>query len=273
MTFAALVLDTFREAMARRIFWGLFGMSLLLILFFLLVMRIDVVEGSLATMSLFGMERSQTLDLDRMMKGVQGAISTFLYTFAMFVSVFASAGLIPSVLEPGRIELLLSKPVSRVEILLGRFTGNVLVVAANATFLVFGIWLILGVKTGLWPVGFLVSIPSTVFVFSVLLTVVIWAGVLWESTAVSTMIPVVLMVMSPILAQNRTAERLLSSQWSRDVWNGLYYALPKVFDIGRMTLEHVRGNAAGSWMPVWSSAMFAIVVLGWSLWIFEKRDF
>ena len=50
----ALVVDTFREAMARKIIWGFFGCSTALILFFLLIVKIDVVQGAIATMSLFG---------------------------------------------------------------------------------------------------------------------------------------------------------------------------------------------------------------------------
>ena len=53
-TTIALVRDTFREALARKIFWGLFGLSTLMILFFLFLMRIDIVEGATATVSLFG---------------------------------------------------------------------------------------------------------------------------------------------------------------------------------------------------------------------------
>ncbi len=275
MTTVALIVDTFREAMARKIFWGLFGLSALMILFFLFLMRIDVVEGAVATITLFGNERTTRADVnvDELIRQVHSSIAGFLYTFGMFLAVFASAGLIPSVLEPGRIELILSKPVSRWQILLGRFAGNILVVAANITFLVVGVWLIFGWKTGVWTTAFLVTIPATIILFFSLLSIVAWAGVLWESTAVSTMIPVVVMILSPVLAQNRIAERLLSSQWSRDVWNTLYYALPKVFDTGRMTLNYVQGKPAGDWMPLWSSALFGIVILGWSLWIFEKRDF
>ena len=68
----------------------------------------------------------------------------------MFLAVFASAGLIPTVFEPGRIELLLSKPVARHHILLGRYLGNLLVVAFNMLYLVGGVWLIFGIKTGMW---------------------------------------------------------------------------------------------------------------------------
>ena len=62
----ALVRDTFREALARKIFWGLFGLSTLMILFFLFIMKIDVVEGAVATMTIFGRAPHGTMDVDRL---------------------------------------------------------------------------------------------------------------------------------------------------------------------------------------------------------------
>ena len=56
MVTIALIRDTFREALARKIFWVLFGLSTLLILFFLFLLRIDIVAGAIATVSLFGRE-------------------------------------------------------------------------------------------------------------------------------------------------------------------------------------------------------------------------
>jgi NADH:ubiquinone oxidoreductase subunit 5 (subunit L)/multisubunit Na+/H+ antiporter MnhA subunit len=58
--------------------------------------------------------------------------------------VFASSGLIPSVLEPGRIELLLSKPVRRWQILMGRYIGNLLVVSLNISYLVLALVFLIG---------------------------------------------------------------------------------------------------------------------------------
>ena len=111
MVTLALIRDTFREALARKIFWVLFGLSTLLILFFLFLLRIDLVAGATATVSLFGRQTGNNPDVERLVRGVYGGIATFLYTWGMFLAVFASAGLVPSILEPGRIELLLSKPL------------------------------------------------------------------------------------------------------------------------------------------------------------------
>jgi ABC-type transport system involved in multi-copper enzyme maturation permease subunit len=273
MATMALIRDTFREAFARKIFWGLFGLSAVMILFFLFLLKIDLVEGAVATVSLFGRATNRYTEVDRLVRGVYGGIATFLYTWGMFLAVFASAGLIPSVLEPGRIELLLSKPVSRTHILMGRYLGNVLVVSCNVVFLVLGVWTILGAKTGIWSPSFLISIATTIFIFAVLLSVVVLIGVIFESAALATMISVALMIISAILAQTQIMLRLLSSEWSRQLWRTLYYLLPKIWDTGRITLSAIQDRTFVGFMPIWSSALFAAVILAAALYVFSRRDF
>ncbi|MEO7651726.1 MAG: ABC transporter permease [Bryobacteraceae bacterium] len=268
----ALVRDTFREAFARKIFWGFFGCSTALILFFLFLMHIDVVEGALATISLFGKE-GRAQDVDRLVRGVHGSIAAFLYSVGLFLAVFASAGLIPTIFEPGRIELLLSKPVSRTHILLGRYLGNLLVIAFNMTNLVVAVWIIFGVKTGIWTHQFLYSTGITIFVFAILLSVVLLMAVLFESAVLSTMVTFGVMIASVLLGQKATLERLLTSEWSRDVVRTLYYIFPKVWDLGRLGRELAMGQPVENWMPVWSSALFGAAVLGCGLLVFEKRSF
>jgi ABC-type transport system involved in multi-copper enzyme maturation permease subunit len=269
---SALIIDTFREAFARWIFLGLFALSTVMILFFLFLLRIDVVEGATAVVSLFG-QPGRMQEVETIVRTTYAAIATFLYTWGMALAVFASAGLIPRVLEPGRIELLLSKPVSRAHILLGRYAGNILVVTGNIAYLVLGVWTIVGAKTGVWDARFLWSIATTAFIFATLLAVVLLVGVVTESTALATMIALGLMIFSVLLAQLPLMMRLLSSETSRNIWRASYYILPKVYDLGRMTLDLVRGQGGEVWMPVWTSALFAGVVVAGSVAIFARRDF
>jgi ABC-type transport system involved in multi-copper enzyme maturation permease subunit len=269
----ALIRDTFREAFARKIFWGLFGLSTVMILFFLFLLKIDIVEGALATVSIFGRSSGRANDLQKLIRGVYGGIAAYLYVWGMVIAVFASSGLIPSVLEPGRIELLLSKPISRTHILLGRYAGNVLVVSCNIAYLVIGVWLIFGFKTGIWEGRFLIAIFTTIFIFAVLLAVVVLVGVVFESAALATMITVALMIMSAILAQTSTMMKLLSSEWSRSIWRLLYWVFPKVYDMGHMTLSAISDRTFSDFTPIFTSAFFGAVVLAAALLIFSRRDF
>lgn len=268
----ALIADTFQEARARWLFWGLFGLSTLLICLFLFVMKIDLVEGAI---SLMGIEStSRHIDVKRFVNMSYSWVSVVLYIWGTFLAIFASSGLIPSVLEPGRISLLLSKPVSRPILLLGRYVGNVLIVAANHAYLICSIWLIIGLKTGIWHSRFLLSIGSSLFIFAVLLCVVVFIGVLSESSALSVMVPVALMLVSVLLAQRDTMIRLLSSEWSRNLWQSLYWILPKVYDLAAAMRQIILFDRQTDWFtPVWTSAIFGLVTLGSAIYLFSKRDF
>jgi ABC-type transport system involved in multi-copper enzyme maturation permease subunit len=268
----ALIQDTFREAFARRIFWGFFGCSTALLLFLIFIMRVDVVQGALATVSIFGNSLPST-GIANLVEQTQSVIAMVLYFAGMALAVFASAGLISAMFEPGRIELLLSKPVSRIHLLLGRYVGNVLVVSANIVYLVVGCWIIFGVKTGFWGAGFLLSSLCTIFVFCVLLAVIVLIGVLWDSAAVAIMATFAIMILTPILAQRFTIERLLSSEWSRQLVRVLYFVLPKTSDISVIIRRTILNEPIESWMPVWSTALFGVVVLAIGLWRFQRRSF
>jgi ABC-type transport system involved in multi-copper enzyme maturation permease subunit len=268
----ALIADTFQEASARWLFWGLFGLSTVLIAFFLFILKIDVVQGAV---SLLGIQQTERhfYDVERLVRISYSRVAIFLYIWGTFLAVFASAGLIPSVLEPGRIGLLLSKPVGRTTLLLGRYAGTVLLVTANIVYLIASVWIIVGWKTGLWFPEFLLVIPFTVFIFAVLLCVVTLIGVAFESASVAVMVAVALMLVSGILAQRKVMIRLLDSQWSRDLWTGAYWALPKIWEIGRAMMDLI-SDRHGDWVaPVWTSAAFGIATLLWALHIFRKRDY
>lgn len=271
----ALVRDTFRESLARKIFWGFLACSTLLILFFLLALNIDLVEGARAAVTLFGKEvnRGRLVDVDLMVRKILGGVAAFLFSAGLFLAVFASAGLIPTVFEPGRIELLLSKPLSRTHLLLGRYAGALGVIACNMFYLVLGVWAVLGFKTGIWQPRFFVSAVLAVFAFAVLLTVVLLVAVVSNSGALATMVTFFFLIMSTVLAQHRHIAPLFRRPWTRDLTKGLYYLFPKIFDLGNMSRLALEGRGFESWMPLWSSAAFGAVMLGAGLWFFERKDY
>lgn len=269
----ALIFDTFQEARARWLFWGLFALSTLLIVIFLFVLKIDIVQGAVTLMG--APSTSHRLgDVTAFVNRSYSWVSIVLYIWGTFLAIFASAGLTPSVLEAGRISLLLSKPLTRTRLLLGRYLGNVCVVAFNHIYLICSVWLIIGIKTHIWEPRFLLAIPISIFIFAVLLCVVVLIGVLSESAALSVMVAVALMLVSTILAQRQIVVKLLSSQWSRDLWLAFYWIIPKVFDLGAAMKQIILYDRQADWtMPVWTSALFGVVILSTAVYAFQKRDF
>ncbi|MCU1257253.1 MAG: hypothetical protein JWO80_138 [Bryobacterales bacterium] len=269
---SALIVDTFREASARKIIWGFFGCSTALILFVLLIVKIDIVAGTLATVTFFG-NTGRTQDVNQLVRQAHAGVAAVLYGFGMLLAVLASAGLIPTIFEPGRIELLLSKPVERYHILLGRYAGNLLLIALNIFYPVLALWIIFGWKTGIWTPGFLWGSILTLFMFAVYLSVVLLIGVLWESAVVATMVTFGLMIISVILYNRVGIAKLLSSELSRNIVRSLYYALPKAVDIGQILRQIVMGQPIESWMPVWSTALFGLVCLAGGVYVFQRKNY
>ena len=106
-----------------------------------------------------------------------------------------------------------------------------------------------------------------------MLAFILLTAVLYESAAVSILAAFGLTVLSAVLAAKPMLERLLSSEWSRDIVRGLYYLLPKLPDCANIMMNVVIGRPIDSWMPLWSTALFGIVMLGTGLWVFSRRNF
>ena len=270
----ALIADTFHEARARWLFWGLFGLSTLLVGIFLFVLNIDLVQGAAAATVQVGPKTRTIYSIERFVNVSYSWVSIALYIWGTLLAIFASAGLVPVLLEPGRIGLLLSKPITRPVLLLGRYLGNVLIVALNHVYLIVAIWAIIGAKTHIWERRFLLAIPISVFIFAVLLCIVVLIGVIFESAALAMMVAVALMLISTLLAQRDFFIRMLTSEWSRQLWLAFYWAIPKVYDLGAAMKQIILYDRSADWItPVWTSAIFALAVLSAAVYIFEKRDF
>lgn len=271
--FLTLIADTIQEARARWLFWGLFSLSTLLILLFLFVLQVDVAAGAFSAMGVPATVR-RIYSIQRFVNLSYSWVCVGIYVFGTFLAIFASSGLIPGVLEPGRISLLLSKPIGRTMLLLGRYCGNLLIVVLNTIYMVTGVWLIFAYKTNVWDYRFLLAIPVMIFVFAVLLCVVVLVGVVSESAALSVMVPVALSLISGLLAQHQFMIKLLDSEWSRKLWMGLYWVVPKVFDLGKALHYWILVDEQPDWItPIWTSAAFGLVMLISSIVIFRKRDF
>jgi|GEM_PF-923863 len=119
-------------------------------------------------------------------------IVSWLVGFAgVLAAIIVTASIVPRMLEPGSIDLLLSKPVSRWGLFLSRFAGGCAFILLVTSVLIVGLWLIAGARLGIWNAGLLWTIPVFVFVFAVYFSVSALAGVLWRNPIVSIIVSLV----------------------------------------------------------------------------------
>ncbi|MFO0427725.1 MAG: ABC transporter permease [Planctomyces sp.] len=116
---------------------------------------------------------------------VIGVLTVFLGFFGLFGALLVSASVIPRTWETGEISLLLSKPISRSLLFLTRFLGGCSFTFVCVSFLVVGVWLLLGLRLHFWRIELLWCIPIYVFLFAVYFAVSAVAGVIWRNSIVS----------------------------------------------------------------------------------------
>jgi ABC-type transport system involved in multi-copper enzyme maturation permease subunit len=200
-----LVVDTFRQAMATRIFWIMIAVSSVFILFCLSV-RVsggvdprekDDIElyvknkpvtgpGAVARISfLFGaMEvESGTRSRKDAVHFLQVMLATMVASYIGFIlTVLWTAGFLPEFLQPSNAAVLFAKPVPRWTLLVGKYLGVVAFVTFQVTVFFTGTWLALGLKTGVWEMGYLAGIPLLVLNFAVIYSFAVLVAVQTRST-------------------------------------------------------------------------------------------
>lgn len=108
----------------------------------------------------------------------------------VFCAILVTASIIPQTFEQGAIDLLLSKPVSRPLVFLTKFFGGCIFIALVATFCVGGIWILSGLRWGVWHGPFLLAIPVVTFIFAIYYSISALAGAIWRNAIVSVIITV-----------------------------------------------------------------------------------
>ena len=116
---------------------------------------------------------------------VAAVMNFFIGTLGVFAAVLVTASIIPNTFESGAIDFLLSKPISRVLLLLTKFFGGCAFILLIATYFIVGIWLVVGIRFQLWNHRILMTIPLFMFLFAIYFSVSTFAGMRWKNATVS----------------------------------------------------------------------------------------
>ena len=186
-----LIVDTFRQAVANRIFWFMLIISAVTIVFCL---GISVESGLSAPLAgdteLYGpkgnpftggrAEGSISImfnmisvpwnrhddDAVRFIQVILAGYAVGLIGFLL--ALIWTAGFVPDFLQPSAASVLFAKPIPRWTLIVGKYLGVVAFVAVQISIFVFGTWFALGIRTNVWESGYLLTIPLFVIYFSVI---------------------------------------------------------------------------------------------------------
>lgn len=276
MKFWAIISYTLRESLAKKTFMGFFVITTIVHLLFIFALNVDLVAGGKAALSLFGKAAPQAVDMEKLLFGfkqVMSGLAVLMLTGGIFLAIFATGSLVPNMLEKGSVDLLLSRPLARWQLLLGRYLGAVGLVAINVFYMTAGVWLIISLKIGLWHWPFLASGLIIIVVFAILFAIMTFIGVTVRNSGVSMMAAWFVMFFSPLLFQRDKIYALLSKKIYQWLLDGLYYLTPRTFEMGNMTRALVVGEPISDWSPLVQSLAVGAGFLLAAIVVFEKKDF
>ena len=272
----ALVVDTWREAMARKTLLGFAGASTLFLLTVAFALDLDIVQGSLAAATLFGHPLEMhggPAAIGDVVAGGLAAFAGLTYGLGIFLAIFATGNQVPNLMRRGTVDLYLSRPVGRARVLLGRFLGGVTLVAVNLLYLCGGLMILVGIKTGLWQLRFLLAAALIFVVFLTYLGFMYLVGVLSGSTPLSVMLSYGLWVISMPLAAHDSISAAMDSRLSAAVVNGLYWVLPKTAELGRDIVRLVVDKGTPGAAALATTAAFGAVCLALAVVFFHRKSF
>ena len=121
---------------------------------------------------------------------IPGILDKFLLSIGLAVAMLFTASIIPETFEPGSLNLLLSKPISRSGLFLSKFVGGCVFIALCATYLFVGIWLWLGLAMGVWENAILYCVVLYVIVFGIYYSVSAFVGLTTRSTILAVVVTI-----------------------------------------------------------------------------------
>jgi ABC-type transport system involved in multi-copper enzyme maturation permease subunit len=278
--------DVMREAAARWTLVAYFFLSTIFIIIFASAINLDIVNGALAGAKLFGHEvhdvnPGHTIDIEAIVGGFETGFAPALYGFCTFLAIFATAHLVPRMQEKGTIDLYLSRPVGRVKLLMSRYLAGMILAGSNIIYLFGSIWLIVMWKTHVMHPRFFLAGAMALFIIAALLAFAFLIGVFTSSTAVSIMGTYAIFLFSLMLAAHDRLAASLSTEWAAALVNGIYWVLPKTFEIGEAVVAFVSTgrtlpsqiSSALSPTPFLTTGAFAIGCLVLASWLFQRKEF
>ncbi len=222
---------------------------------------------------------------------------------AVLVSVVITAFFIPNMLRKGTVDLLLVKPIHRTTLLLYKFVGGLIFILVNTAVAVLGVWVALGLRSGVWASGFLLMIFVITFSFTILYAVSAVCAVFTRSAIVAILVTcfvwglLFVTEMGFGLVEGKRQEEVkenvpvaerFSENWFAKTVYAIHFVLPRKGDLDSLTSRlllldlltenQVRAQKLDKTSISWGesltvSGVFIAVMLGLACWRFATRDY
>jgi ABC-type transport system involved in multi-copper enzyme maturation permease subunit len=201
----------------------------------------------------------------------------WMFRITMLLFIAACAGYFPAMLGSGAVDIVLAKPLSRLQIYIARYVGGIALYAAAITAFCLLLFIGIGLRTGVFHFRIFYGIPLLMFIASLLYALLALIGTASRSATMAMVVGYVFYVVVDSLVTLLLTAR---PAFERFGWESvatfvkvLRNVLPNfglMNDMALASLLHV---------PAFDAAPFAVAIvwllgcLGLGYWIFSQRDY
>ena len=277
MRVLAVALDLVREAAARRWILALAIAVTVALITLGVSLQLDVVDGALAATRLFGRTVDTSIRAaDVVLRPVFEGAAYLVFYGGLGTGILLTADFAPSLLSPGRIELLLSLPVRRVELLAGTLLGVLCLSSAAALYGAGGVVVILGWKTGVWTAGPLWAALLSSVCFTAIYAAMLTTAVFVRSAAMSAAAGAVFFGLGIVASYRDEIAALLTAGPSRMAFLAFTLPLPRLASLGTAAAWVAGGSPPSGHLLlglVASALVFGGGAFAVGAWHFERKDY
>jgi ABC-type transport system involved in multi-copper enzyme maturation permease subunit len=219
---------------------------------------------------------------------------------ALLIGIIITSFFVPNMLRKGTIDMLLTKPIHRPVLLVYKYIGGLTFMFLSSCVAIGGVWLVLGLRSGLWTPGFILVIFTLTFFFAILYSVSTLIGVLTRTPIVAILGTVAFWFVLWLVGQFYSGLSMVRKdpalaemkdnipQWVFSGVDTLHFVLPRTSDLNVLNV-HLVGSVltdnerrTGGFLALpdvsWAesitvSLVFIGVMLGLACWRFSRKDF
>ncbi len=207
--------------------------------------------------------------------------------FGLFIAVFIGIGLVSKEVERRSIYALLAKPITRAQLVVGKFFGLVLTLAVNVGVMALALYLVLAYMSwgvapevrSVWDAPALdPALLKVVFLILVELTLVTSVALFFStfsSPMLSAALTFGLYIVGHFSGDLKNVQQVVDSPAAARVARGLYWVLPNLsqFDIKSDVVHGVPVPIGYLMMTTAYAALYIAILLSISALVFSRRDF
>ncbi len=273
-----VALDVVREALARRTVLGILAALGLGQIGLALALDLDVVEGAIVSSELLG----DAIGLAKRGGGARDQLRPVcefmahaVFHLGMIFGVVATSDIASRALSPGRVELLLSLPVRRIELVLGTYLGVGLVALGGTLFAVGGFSAVLLWKVGVATPAPLLGAIAAAYGFAAVYAAMLLVTTLARSPALAAGIGMLLYIAASATSRREAVLSWFERGWPRDLAAVVLAPLPRLLGVSRLGADLAGGNEV-PWqeaaIALGTTGLFAAAALAAAAWVVQGRD-